>query len=79
MEYMGTATIVFTMLFMGFVLCKMNNALIGYFATITNCPLKVPWRMCIFLILLIKILFNVRPRAGDIYVYNYAVKRACVA
>ncbi len=70
-----TMVIMFTMMLAVFVLC-LGKESEGYFKTIVKYPLKIPWREGIFLLLMMKILFNVRPRAGDIYAYNYAVKKS---
>ena len=76
-DYAVVATVVFTMMLAGFVLCR-GRILTEYFTKLINYPLKIPFREEIFLLLLTKILFNVRPRGGDIYAYGYAVKKACV-
>lgn len=68
------AVIVFTMMLVSFVLC-LGGRILGQVIRIIKYPLKIPWRAEIFLLLMMKILFNVRPRAGDIYGYNYAFKK----
>ena len=75
--YAVSAATSVTMLFWSFVLC-VGGKVVNGISPAESYPLKVPWRGSIFLILIMKLLFNIRPRAGDIYAYNYTIKKACV-
>ncbi len=77
-EYVPTVTIILTMLLAGFVLYRIR-ILMEQFTMMVNYPIKIPWRTCIFLLMIKKILFNVLPRSADAYGYKYAVCKVCVA
>lgn len=76
-DYAITAVSAITLLFWSFVLCVGGN-LSEQITKITKYPLKIPWRLWIFLILIMKMLFNILPRSISVNVYAYAVKKACV-
>lgn len=68
---------VFTGLFFGGCLYKVfiNNDLLN---KVIEYPLKIPFWLSVFLLLLIKILFNVLPRSISINYNKNCIERACI-
>ncbi len=76
-EYVVTATVVISMLTAGFVLCR-DRDLKEYLVKVIKYPLKIPLRVEIFLLMIMKMLFNVLPRSSEDNVFVYGVRKACV-
>ncbi len=78
-EYIGTANLTITMLnlILIFVVYKIKNST-NFIPELKSYPLKIPLRLSVFLLLLMKILFNVLPRSISINYNKKHIERACI-
>lgn len=51
---------------------------INYLSTEIEYPLKIPFLLCIFLMLILKMLFNILPRSISINYNKMYIERACI-
>ena len=77
-EYISTANLIIAVLNLNMFFAVYKIKILENFSnTFKSYPLKIPLRMCIFLLLLMKMLFNVLPRSVSLSSL-FCVKRACI-